>query len=82
MAEEAFHIFVVDDEKIISETLATILRIHGFAATSFTNPLECSIATKIGPLSGFHSLAPLCQWADSAMRNAFGFSRQHVSTSD
>ena len=38
--EETFHIFVVDDEKVISETLATILRIHGFAATSFTNPFE------------------------------------------
>ena len=41
MAEqETFHIFIVDDEKVISETLATILRIHGFAATSFTNPFE------------------------------------------
>ena len=41
MAEEkALHIFIVDDEKIISETLAAILRLHGFAATSFTDPLE------------------------------------------
>jgi CheY-like chemotaxis protein len=38
--QETFHIFIVDDEKVISETLATILRIHGFAATSFTNPFE------------------------------------------
>ena len=37
---EALHIFVVDDEKVISDTLAVILRLNGFAATSFTNPLE------------------------------------------
>jgi FixJ family two-component response regulator len=38
--EDAFHIFVVDDEKAIAETLAIILEKSGFIATSFTNPLE------------------------------------------
>jgi CheY-like chemotaxis protein len=38
--EDAFHIFVVDDEKAIAETLAIILGQSGFVATSFTNPLE------------------------------------------
>jgi len=38
--EDAFHIFVVDDEKAIAETLVIILGKSGFGATSFTNPLE------------------------------------------
>jgi DNA-binding response OmpR family regulator len=38
--ESTFHIFVVDDEPAISETLAIILQRNGFAVTSFTNPLE------------------------------------------
>jgi CheY-like chemotaxis protein len=38
--EDAFHIFVVDDEKAIGETLAIILGKSGFSATSFTNPLK------------------------------------------
>jgi CheY-like chemotaxis protein len=33
-------IFVVDDEQVIAETLATILQRFGFAVTFFTNPLE------------------------------------------
>jgi DNA-binding NtrC family response regulator len=40
LEEQTFHIFVVDDEKVISDTLAAILRLSGFTATSFTNPLE------------------------------------------
>jgi DNA-binding NtrC family response regulator len=38
--EDTVHIFVVDDEKAISETLAIILRMSGFTVTSFTNPLD------------------------------------------
>jgi DNA-binding NtrC family response regulator len=38
--EGTFHIFVVDDEQGISETLAIILQRNGFAVSSFTNPLE------------------------------------------
>ena len=45
---EALHIFVVDDEKVISDTLAVILRLNGFAATSFTNPLEALNDTPSG----------------------------------
>jgi DNA-binding response OmpR family regulator len=33
-------IFIVDDEEVISATLAMILRMQGFDARSFTNPLE------------------------------------------
>jgi DNA-binding NtrC family response regulator len=33
-------VFVVDDEPIIASTLATILRLSDFNATSFTEPLE------------------------------------------
>ena len=34
------YVIVVDDEKIIAETLAMIFRGFGFSAASFTNPLE------------------------------------------
>jgi DNA-binding NtrC family response regulator len=37
---DKFKIFVVDDETTISFTLAAILRVNGFAAESFTNPLR------------------------------------------
>ena len=33
-------VFIVDDEPMIASTLATILRLSGYDATSFTNPLE------------------------------------------
>jgi CheY-like chemotaxis protein len=33
-------VFVVDDEKIIAETLAVILRMSGYSARFFVNPLE------------------------------------------
>ena len=34
------HVFVVDDEPNIASTLAAILNLSGFKATSFTDPLE------------------------------------------
>jgi CheY-like chemotaxis protein len=37
---DAAHIFVVDDEKAIAETLAIILERSGFTVTSFTSPRE------------------------------------------
>jgi DNA-binding NtrC family response regulator len=37
---QALRIFVVDDERLISETLAKILQLSGFEAIPFTNPLE------------------------------------------
>lgn len=40
MDHQQMNIFVVDDEPVIAGTLATILRISGFVATPFTNPLD------------------------------------------
>ena len=40
LAQDAVHIFVVDDEKAIAETLALILARSGFRVTSFTSPRE------------------------------------------
>jgi CheY-like chemotaxis protein len=37
---QQMNVFVVDDEPVIAETLATILRLSGFLATSFTSPLD------------------------------------------
>jgi DNA-binding response OmpR family regulator len=37
---QQMNVFVVDDEAVIAETLATILRISGFLAISFTSPLD------------------------------------------
>jgi CheY-like chemotaxis protein len=39
-------IFIVDDERVIAETLAMILKQSGFSATFFTNPLEALIAAR------------------------------------
>jgi DNA-binding NtrC family response regulator len=39
-------IFVVDDELIIASTLATILRMNGFDALSFTHPQEAMRAAR------------------------------------
>jgi DNA-binding response OmpR family regulator len=38
--QRALRIFVVDDERVIAETLAIILRANGYAATAFTDPME------------------------------------------
>jgi DNA-binding NtrC family response regulator len=38
--EKGIHIFVVDDEIRISETLALILSRNGFTVSSFTDPLK------------------------------------------
>jgi CheY-like chemotaxis protein len=40
-------VFVVDDEHVIASTLAAILRVHGYSATSFTNPLEVLAAARL-----------------------------------
>ena len=57
-------VLVVDDEKIISETLAAILRVHGFAATSFTNPFEA--------LNNAHSASPDLLLSDVMMADLSG----------
>jgi DNA-binding NtrC family response regulator len=38
-SNKAVRVFVVDDEKVIATTLATILRGKGFEAESYSNPL-------------------------------------------
>jgi DNA-binding response OmpR family regulator len=40
-------IFVVDDEHVIAATLATILRMNGFSASFFTQPLEALTAARL-----------------------------------
>ena len=42
-------VFVVDDEGTISSTLAAILRLSGYRAESFTNPLEALSSTMEEP---------------------------------
>jgi CheY-like chemotaxis protein len=41
-------VFVVDDEHVIASTLATILELHGYSATSFTSPLAALAAARSG----------------------------------
>jgi CheY-like chemotaxis protein len=62
--EKTFHVFVVDDERVISDTLAAILRLNGFAATSFTNPLDA--------LDSAHSASPDLLLSDVAMPQLSG----------
>jgi len=40
-------IFVIDDEEVISSTIAAILRLKGFEAVSFTLPLEALAASHL-----------------------------------
>jgi len=44
--KEKSRIFVVDDELIIASTLATILRMNGYDALSFTHPHEALQAAR------------------------------------
>jgi CheY-like chemotaxis protein len=62
--ERVFHILVVDDERVIAETLATILQRSGFAAVSFTNPLEA--------LNSTHSESPDLLLSDVMMPELSG----------
>jgi CheY-like chemotaxis protein len=39
-------VFVVDDEHVIASTLAAILTLHGYSATSFTSPQEALAAAR------------------------------------
>jgi DNA-binding response OmpR family regulator len=39
-------VFVVDDEHVIASTLAAILTLHGYSATSFTSPLAALAAAR------------------------------------
>ena len=40
MNHRDIRVFIVDDEPVIASTLATILRLSGYQATSFQNPLD------------------------------------------
>lgn len=40
---DSLRIFVVDDEQVIAQTLAVILRQSGFVVYAFTNPIEALI---------------------------------------
>jgi CheY-like chemotaxis protein len=40
MSDRGYRVFVVDDERVIAATLATILRMNGYRAKAFTNPVE------------------------------------------
>ena len=62
--EKTFDVFVVDDERVISDTLTAILRLNGFAATSFTNPLDA--------LDNAHSASPDLLLSDVAMPQLSG----------
>jgi len=46
MENDQVRVFVVDDQPIIASTLADILRLSGFSATSFTDPLEALRAAR------------------------------------
>ena len=47
--DTSIRVFVVDDEGTISSTLAAILRLSGYRAESFTNPLEALSRTMEAP---------------------------------
>jgi CheY-like chemotaxis protein len=40
-------VFVVDDDMLIASSLAAILKLHGYSATSFTSPLEALAAVLV-----------------------------------
>jgi DNA-binding NtrC family response regulator len=57
-------VFVVDDEHLIAGSLAAILNMHGYSATSFTSPLEA--------LAAAQSKVPDLLITDVAMRGLSG----------
>jgi CheY-like chemotaxis protein len=57
-------VFVVDDEPVIASTLAAILKLHGYSATSFTSPVEALAAAR--------SIAPDLLISDVAMAGISG----------
>jgi DNA-binding NtrC family response regulator len=48
MQQHGPQVYVVDDEKVIAETLAMILKRAGFAATAFENPRQALMAATSG----------------------------------
>lgn len=49
MGNEANVVYVVDDEKVIADTLAMILKQSGFSAIAFEDPCEALAAATEGP---------------------------------
>jgi DNA-binding NtrC family response regulator len=45
-SNSAARVFVVDDEHVIASTLAAILRLNGYCATSFTSAMEALAAAQ------------------------------------
>jgi CheY-like chemotaxis protein len=48
-------VFVVDDEHTIASTLAAILKMNGYSATSFTSPLEALAAAREHPTYSYRT---------------------------
>jgi DNA-binding NtrC family response regulator len=46
LSNSAARVFVVDDEHVIASTLAAILKLNGYCATSFTSPIEALAAAQ------------------------------------
>jgi DNA-binding NtrC family response regulator len=46
-SDPTVHIFVVDDEPTIASTLTAILRMNGFSARFFTNPMHALAASRL-----------------------------------
>ena len=46
LKKQISRVFIVDDERVIAETLAVMLKQSGFFVTFFTNPLEALIAAR------------------------------------
>jgi DNA-binding response OmpR family regulator len=49
ISNSAARVFVVDDEPVIASTLAAILKLNGYAATSFTSAREALAAAQSRP---------------------------------
>jgi DNA-binding NtrC family response regulator len=68
--DEKFCIFVVDDEEIIASTVAALLRLKGFEAVFFTNPLDALEAShaRIPDLLVSDIVMPLLSGLDLAIQ--------------
>jgi CheY-like chemotaxis protein len=47
MSSRGYRVFVVDDERVIASTVATILRMSGYSAEAFTSPAEALQAAAV-----------------------------------